>query len=615
MRYELDVNGYVISVFWGCHSGNCQEYTGTVPLGYSNLIEWSENAYINAYYIDNEGNLILDTERELELQENEKIELIDNTPILAKDLYGSNEILDSQYEKQTATGTILKLSNVKNIAPKVKITGIDYLEYEDLKIYSQSYNMLKNDGKTETINGVDFTRLADGSIKIKGTATANIEYNLSGSSTNAIPIFVLKKDISYYLNIGGFSCEMKYHDGETTAQVYTGASGVIKLSENKEVTQTILKIAKGKNVDTVIKPMLNYGTTALEYEEYKSKVLDINFGEPFSSDVLFPSDDLYPSDDLFPSGIEYVTDYILIENGKIYVSRNNEVRILTAGNVQLFTGNNTLYADKDVDIEISYSIDVLSSEERINAKIEKTAEGINLEVSKKVGNDEIISKINQTAEEITIDASKLNINGVISANGNFSVDIDGNMVCSNGQFNGGKINLVSNKNNPSFNVIGDDGSSGYFSSRALAIIDSSSSHIPAQLMISVYEDGVPTIDLLSEDLESSTIIRSTEIITPTLTQTSLAECKKNFEKLDNGLDIINDIDIYKYNLKNEEDTTKKHIGFIIGNNYNYSEEVTSKNNDGVDIYSFVAVCCKAIQEQQKQIETLQQEIDKLKGGN
>ena len=91
--------------------------------------------------------------------------------------------------------------------------------------------------------------------------------------------------------------------------------------------------------------------------------------------------------------------------------------------------------------------------------------------------------------------------------------------------------------------------------------------------------------------------------------------KKNFERLENALDIIKDTDIYKYNLKTEEDTDKKHIGLIIGDNYKYSKELTTKENDSVDLYSFVSVCCKAIQEQQQEIEMLKEEIKKLKKEN
>ena len=105
---------------------------------------------------------------------------------------------------------------------------------------------------------------------------------------------------------------------------------------------------------------------------------------------------------------------------------------------------------------------------------------------------------------------------------------------------------------------------------------------------------------------------SSRVLVNSLVQSSLESKKKNFEKLKSGLDIIKDIDIYKYNLKTEDNKTKKHIGFVIGNDYKYSKNVTNNENDGVDLYSFVAVCCKAIQEQQKEIESLKKEIKSLK---
>ena len=97
-------------------------------------------------------------------------------------------------------------------------------------------------------------------------------------------------------------------------------------------------------------------------------------------------------------------------------------------------------------------------------------------------------------------------------------------------------------------------------------------------------------------------------------QGSRAEIKKNIKRLENALNIIKNIDIYKYNLKEEENTDKKHIGFVIGEKFNYSKQLTTKQNDGVDLYSFVSVCCKAIQEQQEQIESLKNEIKILKEG-
>lgn len=119
------------------------------------------------------------------------------------------------------------------------------------------------------------------------------------------------------------------------------------------------------------------------------------------------------------------------------------------------------------------------------------------------------------------------------------------------------------------------------------------------------------IYMRDDDTYSYSEITPNGITTPSLTQTSLEDKKKNFEKFENGLGVIKDIDIYKYHLKDQEDTEKKHIGFVIGDKYKYSQEITNNENDGVDIYSFVAVCCKAIQEQQKQIEELKNMIGGL----
>lgn len=70
------------------------------------------------------------------------------------------------------------------------------------------------------------------------------------------------------------------------------------------------------------------------------------------------------------------------------------------------------------------------------AGINVTIDGINTEVAKKVGNSEIISRINQSAESVQIDAAKININGVISANGNFEVNTDGTIKAVNAEMTG-----------------------------------------------------------------------------------------------------------------------------------------------------------------------------------
>lgn len=97
--------------------------------------------------------------------------------------------------------------------------------------------------------------------------------------------------------------------------------------------------------------------------------------------------------------------------------------------------------------------------------------------------------------------------------------------------------------------------------------------------------------------------------------TSEEKKKKNIEKVKSGLDILKDIDIYTYNYKEEtKRANKKHYGVVIGDDYNYSQEITDNKNEGVDLYSFISVCCASIKEQQEEIEQLKEEIKNLKGG-
>ena len=91
-----------------------------------------------------------------------------------------------------------------------------------------------------------------------------------------------------------------------------------------------------------------------------------------------------------------------------------------------------------------------STTTQMNSAITQKANEINSVVSTKVGNNEIISKINQSAEAVTIKANKININGTVSANGNFKVDTAGNMTATSATLNNAKI--VSNANNSSITM-------------------------------------------------------------------------------------------------------------------------------------------------------------------
>ena len=75
-----------------------------------------------------------------------------------------------------------------------------------------------------------------------------------------------------------------------------------------------------------------------------------------------------------------------------------------------------------------------------------------------------------------------------------------------------------------------------------------------------------------------------DVFANNISNSSRATLKKNFEKFNNGLDIVKNTDIYKYHFKTQNDKEKKHIGIVIGNKYRYKKEITTQNNDGIDLY-------------------------------
>ena len=213
--------------------------------------------------------------------------------------------------------------------------------------------------------------------------------------------------------------------------------------------------------------------------------------------------------------------------------------------------------------------------------------------------------INLTSKNITINSN------------NFSVDSNGNMSCNNATANGlninnGNINLTSISENAKFTLNDYENASCKFEQSARSI----KWYGLNNGFITMWNTGTTPIITLSDNNKGlHTNLNAWYIETPELRQTSLEKSKKNFEKFDGALNIINDIDLYKYNLKQEEDDHKKHIGFVIGDKYNYSSEITSideeGNETGVDLYSMTSLCLQAIKEQQEKIELLEKQLNDI----
>lgn len=231
------------------------------------------------------------------------------------------------------------------------------------------------------------------------------------------------------------------------------------------------------------------------------------FGE---IELLYPANDLYPSNDLYPVNmnllllnsngnqeIELPISYLyklgdvsdefqiysvfndetelfdykarvirrieVDEYGHKSVAQNETITELGDFDINFYKGETTIKMasfDNEI-ININYYInnditDSFATKAFVNSSIKQTADAIELEVSKKVGDNEIISKINQSAEQIQIQADKISLEGkeidltsdnITIDSDNFSVDEEGNITATGGTLGAWTINndgLVNN---------------------------------------------------------------------------------------------------------------------------------------------------------------------------
>ena len=292
----------------------------------------------------------------------------------------------------------------------------------------------------------------------------------------------------------------------------------------------------------------------------------------------------------------------------------------------------------------------------MNSSITQTAEEINLEVSKKVGDDEIISKINQSAEQVTIDANRLNINGTISANGNFKVGTDGTLSAVNanlsGKFQSGNSPIGGNKRGvvidngridcTDINVYAQadknkglqikqngEGTWLYISNIGFTIYDNSELNskvfqisyplktYPAIMMNGgKIEISEGEIHLQSGTLYVGTIHASSNgyfdasVYAPDFVNTSKKEKKENIKKIKeiekSFLDIVKNTDICEFNFKGKK---CKQFGVVIGKGYNAPDEILSENKEGSSLYSMISVLYAGFQEYIQKQEIKNKELE------
>ncbi len=296
----------------------------------------------------------------------------------------------------------------------------------------------------------------------------------------------------------------------------------------------------------------------------------------------------------------------------------------------------------------------------MNSSITQTAEEINLEVSKKVGTDEVISTINQSAEQITLKSNRL----VIDSD-NFQLAKNGSVTCKDATFLDSELTFggesfvgkieraITGDGTNTLRVItqkatnfstfliyqaDDENMSNSVEIANFRCMNSSDlKHITStrQYVGKVYISGV----LQALEVWTSAIVPANGVVGNNITMkgnvfvdgygnfenfvvasefvnSSKKEKKENIQKIKDTkkkfIDIIRNTDICEYNFKGKK---HKQFGVVIGEGYNTPDEILNENKEGTDLYSMISILYQGfqeyIQEQETQNKKSEEKINKL----
>ena len=286
LRYILDSDGYILHTSFGglvvCDLGECTEYNGEVPSGYETIEEWFDNEIdrLNAWKIV-EGNLVFDENKYNELQlrcEKEEEENATATHKWVKDQLGKSSQVVIDELSSSVSGTSLIVINDSG-EYEIPTLNVSSETIEECEVLVSNKNLLGNDAVTQTLNGVTFTINEDKTITLNGTATANIELNLKGTSNNLDMLFLIQKETNYVVGglTNGVNLNLYNFDGTDRTLIGTYGNEAISLNNNEKVTQASLVIASGTKLEKVtISPQIEINDVATDYIEHKENKVSVS---------------------------------------------------------------------------------------------------------------------------------------------------------------------------------------------------------------------------------------------------------------------------------------------------------------------------------------------------
>lgn len=362
-RYILDDDGYICHGSFGgyiiCNFGECTEYNGDVPDYYSSLEDWydGEIEKLNAWKIV-ENNLVFDENKYNELQAKYQIEAEENETAthgwVRKQGNKTESIVIDELSNEIEGSSLIVLNDSGNYP----INKID-IECEDetisnIKVISSNKNLLGITNVSETINGINITVNADGSIKLNGTATNDIEFDLIGDSINQEMLFLLKSNTNYFVSgLEEEVIELYSFDGTDKTLVGSYENELINLSNDYIVTQAILKIFNGTSYDNVlIYPQIEINEAAtdfIKHEETNNNVTLYNKKASVTNLYSYQPQTIIMVDKIANLNVKYFKYKYLDEKFSSIETKSDEIQMIVSQNTetieQLTNQTNTLIAN------------------------------------------------------------------------------------------------------------------------------------------------------------------------------------------------------------------------------------------------------------------------------
>lgn len=177
--------------------------------------------------------------------------------------------------KGTASGEVVSISDVAPVEHNmaVKLSSDTITDFSTVKLDALGKNIIpysKYSKIPEGSSGVTFTDNGDGTVTVSGKPTTNTSFNI-------LSAVVLPKG-TYFLsglpsNITASMAYISFRNNKTQQTYPTSSAGsVITLDEDTSCNMGVILTTQWDGTPFTIKPQLEVGTSATEYEPYKEPI-------------------------------------------------------------------------------------------------------------------------------------------------------------------------------------------------------------------------------------------------------------------------------------------------------------------------------------------------------